>query len=415
MHKKENSVVLFSTITKAIVELENNKYNNIFLLSDDEIKKLKDMNILVDDHLDEKKYVWHIINKDRLNPISFACYVMFTEECNFRCKYCYQNNQVKNRTLNKKKMHTIIRWISMRLKKNNYKYCRIDLYGGEPLLNKEMMIDFSRKIYDECIKNNIELRLSLVTNGFLLTNETVETLLHLGLRSIQISFDGFKDDHDFRRPLKDCSGTFDKIMANIINLQNMNVEIILRIGFDKYNLDSIPDLIIYLKKVLDLNKIEIYFAPIYQTTAQIANKDSFCSNYVLNTNRSLIDAYKFLYKTSYDLGIKVPSYIKIGPCMVLADDAIIFDTDGNIFKCVDMIGISELIIGNADMDNYLSKYYDFIMGETLNNCINRGCKFVPLCGGGCAMVGYTKEKKINEIDCKVEVFNEVNKYLLSLL
>ena len=68
--KKNDHVMLFSTITKAIVELEMNKYKNINLLSDNEINSLKSMNILVDDFLDEKKYVWHIINKDRLNPIS---------------------------------------------------------------------------------------------------------------------------------------------------------------------------------------------------------------------------------------------------------------------------------------------------------------------------------------------------------
>ena len=59
------------------------------------------------------------------------------------------------------------------------------------------------------------MRISVITNGLLLTPEVVDRLEPFGLASFKITLDGDQAAHDRMRPLRGGQGTFDRIIENI--------------------------------------------------------------------------------------------------------------------------------------------------------------------------------------------------------
>ena len=413
-YKKGSSIVALSTLSKAIVEITNEQFDNPSILTKAESQFLCERHLLVDENFDEDAYVWYIINKDRLNTEAFFASIMFTEKCNFNCVYCYQKSQVQFDDLTTQKQDHIIEWITSKIIKGNYRICNIELYGGEPLLKKKQVISFCKDLKSK-LSPDVQLNFRLITNGYLLDLQTVNTLFECGLKDIHLTLDGDEDTHNKRRPLKNGKGSYHKILENLKEIvSNVNIPIMLRIGFDKSNYKNIPVLLKYLHSNIDFENIEVYFAPIYNTTQQVNNSHSFCSENVLN-GRELAETYKFLFNEAKTIGITIPLFLSSGPCMFWAENAVIIDVHGNVYKCLDMVGIDELSVGNVIDNTYKSKYYEIMKGNALNECIQQGCKYVPLCGGGCMMQSYTYNKTFKKSVCNYDLFNEVIPFLLSLV
>ena len=85
----------------------------------------------------------------------------------------------------------------------------LDLFGGEPLMNMpvvKFIVDYVRKREKETGKN---IKLTLTTNGTLLTDEIV-TYLNDNRVMLVLSLDGSKKTHDHMRPYPGHLGSFDK-------------------------------------------------------------------------------------------------------------------------------------------------------------------------------------------------------------
>lgn len=104
---------------------------------------------------------------------------VLTNQCNLRCKACFQNRKYKKGTLTKEQ------WID--LSEKLPKFSRITITGGEPLLLpsfKEIFKNIARR--HQC---------NLITNGTLLTEEIVDLLLSFPkFKVLAVSIDGLKED-----------------------------------------------------------------------------------------------------------------------------------------------------------------------------------------------------------------------------
>lgn len=78
----------------------------------------------------------------------------------------------------------------------------VTLSGGEPLTRKDWPLIAKRLNENNVIPN-------IITNGWLLNEETVKTMRECGIGTVAISLDGTKDTHDSIR----CKGSFDTDMA----------------------------------------------------------------------------------------------------------------------------------------------------------------------------------------------------------
>lgn len=145
-----------------------------------------------------------------------------TEECNLRCRYCVYSDaytlsrKPSNVMMNFKTAKKALDWyISMIMEGREYNPVRkpaIGFYGGEPLLNFDLIkkcVHYLKTTYPE-----LDFHYSLTTNGTLLNKEKEDFLREHGF-FISISIDGPREEHDRNRVYPDGEGTFTDVMKNV--------------------------------------------------------------------------------------------------------------------------------------------------------------------------------------------------------
>ena len=96
------------------------------------------------------------------------------------------------------------------------KNIHISWYGGEPLLAKDAVWDLSKQFLKSCETFGAYYSATIITNGYLIDDETVENFLKYKIVKVQITIDGPPDIHNKRRKLKnDSKPTFDVILKNV--------------------------------------------------------------------------------------------------------------------------------------------------------------------------------------------------------
>lgn len=406
------SYFILSTISKGLIVLSPEKYNKLCLgqalecFSPPEIEYLVTHHFLVDDETDETNFLYVEMNRDRFHPQIFSTYIALSTLCNFSCVYCYEQGQVNEYTkMSDETLNATIEWYRNILVSKHYQQCNVCLYGGEPLLFKDLLIQFVEKMRKMTDSINVSLTFTMISNGYLLNEKICDYLISQGLKEIQITLDGCKETHDRRRVLKSGAGTFDTILSNICNIINRKIKIVIRSSFDESNVYDIVNLLQLLKKMNLEKNIYLYFAPIHQTESQKTNSCSFCSQHIYSEYKEIANYYCELYKAANKLGFKIPSCYSNGPCMVIGADSCLIAPDGALYKCVEMIGNDKLKIGDVFSKQYNSRYYDFMVACEFDKCIKSGCKYAPNCAGGCSMEAYIKNDSFRSTMCHKEIFD----------
>ena len=146
------------------------------------------------------------INTKHAKILSGPLQVQFdiTNKCNFRCLHCYNKSGENNACENELSDNEIISLFKELKKLKPYNVC---FCGGEPLLRFDLIKKISNSIKDTIPS------ISIVTNGFLLTEEKLLELLESGINRIQISLDGnSKETHEL---LRQKEGSFEKALDAI--------------------------------------------------------------------------------------------------------------------------------------------------------------------------------------------------------
>lgn len=153
-----------------------------------------------------------------------------TQNCNCSCRYCaYSGIYENNRTNNEKKMswETAQKGLDYMLRhggrdpnacmlKKNTRFedgFSIAFYGGEPLLNMELIERCVLYMQDHAPKSK-KVRYSLTTNGVLLTERLLDFFVKNDF-SLLLSLDGPKDVHDRARVYSHGGGTYDDVIRAI--------------------------------------------------------------------------------------------------------------------------------------------------------------------------------------------------------
>ena len=166
-----------------------------------------------------------------------------TEQCNFRCLYCYEDH------LGSKMNRIVIDAIKSFLQKKIplLKLFELEWFGGEPLLVKDIVSEISSYSSELCKKHNVTFVSTMTTNGYLLDTTTFKQFLSIGIKSYQITFDGDKDNHNhFRIMPNSPHGTFDVSWNNLLQCKN-DVEddyaIAIRCHLTAINTESVESLL----------------------------------------------------------------------------------------------------------------------------------------------------------------------------
>ena len=135
--------------------------------------------------------------------------IMPTEECNFRCIYCYEDHK------NPKMEPEIVRHIKEYIKResDNVRAVNISWFGGEPTLCDDIIDELSECIIDLQKTKQFSYQATMTTNGYLLNAERFIHYYGLGIKSYQITLDG--NMHDKMRPHMSGAPTLNRIINNL--------------------------------------------------------------------------------------------------------------------------------------------------------------------------------------------------------
>lgn len=163
-----------------------------------------------------------------------------TEQCNFRCTYCYEDFSIGR--MSSEVSEGVKRLLDRRL--DGLQSLSVSWFGGEPLLARDIIEDISAHITHAAAKRpELAYAADITTNGYLLDVPAVERLAQLGVRSYQISLDGPRLLHDSTRLRANGKGSFDQIWGNLLAIRDSgaDVNVLLRIHLTPENVSVLPD------------------------------------------------------------------------------------------------------------------------------------------------------------------------------
>lgn len=120
---------------------------------------------------------------------------------------------------------------------------------GEPLLYFDKVVvpilEGAKKITDS---SGINLITGFTTNGLLFDQKKIDFLKEYTLQEIQITLDGYKDNHDRIRYISETKGSFDKIIKNIILLAENQINVVVRVNCTEQNINDIDKIMSLFQK-----------------------------------------------------------------------------------------------------------------------------------------------------------------------
>lgn len=175
-----------------------------------------------------------------LDPKKLELILYPTEQCNFRCTYCYEDFELGKMTADT--ILGIKSLISERISTINL--LQISWFGGEPLAAKDVIYELCEHAQRECEKHGVLFAGNFTTNGYFLDVETARRLQAFSQGRYQISIDGYGSDHDKTRKLMSGGGTFDRIWSNMKALRDTDIpfHITFRVHLTTENLESVERL-----------------------------------------------------------------------------------------------------------------------------------------------------------------------------
>lgn len=401
-HKGKN--LAFNTRTCALTEantdflniLNGCNKNNFSAENADIFKIMKSGNYIVADDFDELNHLKLINCTQKFNNQKLNLIIAPTLNCNFSCPYCFEPS------FNAGIMQVDVQKAIFCMVENaarNKSNINVAWYGGEPLLAKETLFNMSEKFINICRKYGVNYKASIITNGYLIDNDVISSIIKSRILKVQITIDGPEEVHNLRRKLKygDERGTFNKIIESIKKLISKNINISIRINIDKTNEDKIEELL-KLLKLSNLDRCKIEFGHIKAYT-------DVCNSIVSNCF-STKEYAKLMLKYQIILNSKnfsVSSYliypkIKTNYCCAGSAFSFVIDPRGNMYKCCHDIGDTSKKVGNVIelretnnlYINNLHAKYMFWSPFKYDKCKN--CSILPICMGGCPNEGLKQKK-----------------------
>ncbi|CCX88645.1 radical SAM domain protein [Clostridium sp. CAG:590] len=207
----------------------------------DEITELKDQGQL----FTEDVYKDAIIDFKKRKTVVKALCLHIAHDCNLACKYCFAEEgeyhggrALMSYEVGKKALDFLI------ANSGNRVNLEVDFFGGEPLMNFQVVKDLVAYGRSKEKEFNKKFRFTLTTNGMLLTDEVME-FANKEMANVVLSIDGRKEVHDFMRPTRNGKGSYDLIIDKFKKMAEMRhqTNYYVRGTFTHYNLDFSKDVL----------------------------------------------------------------------------------------------------------------------------------------------------------------------------
>lgn len=349
--------------------------------------------------------------KSRQTVVKALC-LHIAHDCNLACKYCFaEEGEYHGRRalmsfeVGKKALDFLV------ANSGNRKNLEVDFFGGEPLMNFDVvkqLVEYGRSLEE---KHNKKFRFTLTTNGVLLNDDIIE-FANKEMSNVVLSVDGRKEVHDYMRPTRNGKGSYDIIMPKFKQVaesrNQMNYYV--RGTFTHNNLD-------FSKDVLDLAD---------QGFEQISVEPVVASDsepYAIKKEDlpKIFEEYDILAKELVKRkkagnGFNFFHFmidLNGGPCVAKrlsgcgsGCEYLAVTPWGDFYPCHQFVGEEEFLMGNVDEGikrTDIRENFKNCNVYSKDKCKNCFAKFY--CSGGCAANSYKFHGSINDaydIGCEMQ-------------
>lgn len=356
-------------------------------------------------------------------------------DCNMRCGYCFGDEGAFSGKRGLLSLETGKKAIDFLLEKSgSRKNLEIDFFGGEPLMNFDVVKDlvaYGRRREKDFDKN---IRFTVTTNGMLLDEEK-EKFINENMDNVILSIDGRPGVNDRMRKTVGGQGTYERIIDNYKRFtKNRDGLYYVRGTFTGYNLDFVED----VKHLANMGFENVSVEPVVtDDSEEYAIKDEHIPA-ILSEYDKLADVYLDYAKEGKEFAFfHFNMDLEQGPCVIkrvsgcgAGTEYVAISPEGDIYPCHQFVGEEEFKLGNLndgmiEPDNndaelsesklekrnklqfkFENKLYDEFNKAHIYNkpeCMNCWAKFY--CSGGCHANAYHSNGNILEpytIGCEME-------------
>lgn len=331
--------------------------------------------------------------------------------CNLSCEYCFAKGgkySGPDAIMTKEVARGAIDFL---LENSGSHYnLDIDFFGGEPLLNFDLVKDTVEYAKSKEVEYNKHFNFTLTTNGLLLNDDVID-YLNENMKNVVLSLDGRREKHDHFRKTLNGKGSFDTIVPKFQNFvkKRGDKEYYMRGTFTANNLDFTED----LKTYLDLGFTRTSLEPVVgKPDEPYALKEEHLET-IYRQYEKLADM--LMEKINKDEDFIFYHYmidLENGPCVHKRISGCGSGTEymavtptGELYPCHQFVGNKDFIIGNI-RDGIV--HPELVNQFKTCNCYSksecRSCWANMYCSGGCAANSYNATGDINNIyeySCKL--------------
>lgn len=339
--------------------------------------------------------------KKRDSVVKALC-LHIAHDCNLACKYCfagkgeyYGEKALMSFEVGKAALDFLIKNSGTR------KNLEVDFFGGEPLLNFEVvkkLVAYGREQEKKYGKN---FRFTLTTNGILLDDEVME-FANREMSNVVLSLDGRKEVHDRLRTTRNGKGSYDIILPKFKKMADLRGQknYYIRGTYTHYNTDFSKDIL----HMADLGFKEISIEPVVASPSEpyaLTEEDvpKLCEQYE-------ILAAEMLKRQKNGNGFTFFHYmidLEKGPCIIkrlsgcgVGTEYLAVTPTGDLYPCHQFVGNEKFLIGNVFdgiTNTELRDNFKLCNVYAKKDCAN--CFAHLYCGGGCAANSYHASGDIN--------------------
>lgn len=333
-------------------------------------------------------------------------------DCNLACKYCFAEEgeyhgkrELMSFEVGKKALDFLVANSGKR------RNLEVDFFGGEPLLNFQVVKDlvaYGRSLEEKYDKN---FRFTLTTNGVLLDDDIME-FANKEMGNVVLSIDGRPEIHNMMRPFPKGAESYDLIVPKFQKFADSRNQdkYYVRGTFTRNNLDFSKDVL----HLADLGFKQISVEPVVaQETDDYALREEDLPQ-LFEEYESLAQEMVRRHGTDEDFNFfHFMIDLEGGPCVAKrlsgcgsGTEYLAVTPTGDLYPCHQFVGNPDFLMGNVDegvVNTSLRDSFKSCNVYAKDKC--RECFARFYCSGGCAANSYNFHGDIHnayDIGCALQ-------------
>ena len=340
--------------------------------------------------------------KQRSTVVKALC-LHIAHDCNLACKYCFAeegeykgHRELMSYEVGKKALDFLI------ANSGNRTNLEVDFFGGEPLMNFDVVKDLVKYGREQEKLHNKKFRFTLTTNGILL-NDDVKDFVNREMNNVVLSIDGRKEINDQMRPSRNGKGSYDVILPKFQELAESRnqTNYYVRGTYTHNNLDFSED----VKHLADLGFKQISIEPVVSLPEEPYSLKEEDLPVLFEEYDKLSKLMLERKKVGKDFNFfHFMIDMTGGPCVAKRLSGCGSGTEylavtpwGDLYPCHQFVGIPEYLMGNVFEGinrPELKEEFKHCNVYSKEKCRNCFAKFY--CSGGCAANSFKFHGNIND-------------------